>query len=166
MLDVEGDLSFITYHPTSQWPTKYAPATGYEQYKDVKGSSKWLKMDAVQSSHECIDPVPGAGRWCGSRNYEPIELMWNNSLGKRPIMDLENHYEGGWYNIQPGLSGGRVWNDSDIRTGAWTAVSFFFFSPESQESLLIIIFIVGLRWRSRCHVWGLVCLAILRSQTL
>lgn len=39
-------------------------------------------------------------------------------------MDLENHYEGGWFDSDPALAGGRIWDESDARHSAWTAVCF------------------------------------------
>ena len=114
--------AFVTYHPTNQWLAQTPAAMGSSSFPNAS----WLKMDAVQSGHESIEFLPGTGRWDAQKNYVPVEIMYNSSLhrkgGRIPVQDLENHYEGGYFNIDP--TSPRIWNASDVRNGAWTAVSF------------------------------------------
>ncbi|KLT46263.1 hypothetical protein CC85DRAFT_325052 [Cutaneotrichosporon oleaginosum] len=118
----EGILSaepeaFLTYHPTAL----ALPGSPVPTASAFFGDRKWLALDACQSGHTDVEEPafnPPLHFWDARASHVPLAQMW--AAGKRPIIDLEGHYEDMRIGINP--SERPLWNEHDVRAGAWQAV--------------------------------------------
>ncbi|GMK54161.1 hypothetical protein CspeluHIS016_0107470 [Cutaneotrichosporon spelunceum] len=116
ILSAEPD-AFLTYHPTALALPGSPPAAASAFF----GDRKWLALDACQSGHiDVPEPAcnPPLQFWDARASHIPLTQMWN--AGRRPIIDLEGHYEGMRIGIHP--SDKPRWSAHDVRASTWQAV--------------------------------------------
>lgn len=131
----QAGAPLLTYHPTALW----LPWSPDALASSFFGDDGWLTLDACQSGHADTPNLvfdPPMHFWNARAPHAPISKMVAQSVGKRPVLDLEGHCafisinvcgiaanspdEGMYVNLAPGS--GAKWNGDDIRSGAWQSV--------------------------------------------
>ncbi|ETL41688.1 hypothetical protein L916_07391 [Phytophthora nicotianae] len=110
----------ILFHPTAGWISR--PVNTPEAYAHwmLPKEEFRVSIDGAQSGHAVPEALGGFTpytTWDSTKNYELIATMLDSFTG--PVLDLENHYEGAYYNFNKNFP---IWNASEVRTGLYHGV--------------------------------------------
>lgn len=128
-----NDHPALTYHPCPHW----LPWSPEALASAFFGQDNWLMMDSCQSGHaDCptMQYNPPINKWNARASHVPISKMWN--AGNRPVIDLESHYEQAYNGLRPVAK--FMWDEHDIRSGAWQSVSVSHPSEADDRSCRVL----------------------------